>query len=177
MSLIIFVTDVLDIYSLSRSILRVFDTTGARGNSPRLRQSYGGTQTGPRAFIRSYRRCSARDKGDNPPKISIVLNARRVVGQNGWIVVPGKAAVLPAPTGAAALRRGPTERENAAGGRKMPVLTDHYMLRRYLPPTSYNAPVIWPREQVFTASISSAKMLPPDRATFWSRSRAAGASP
>jgi hypothetical protein len=46
-------------------ILRVVDTAGARGNSPRLRQGYGGTQTGPRALIRPHRRCSARDKGDN----------------------------------------------------------------------------------------------------------------
>ena len=43
--------------------LRVVDTTGARGNSPHLRQGYGETQTSPRALIRSHRRCSARDKG------------------------------------------------------------------------------------------------------------------
>src|SRR5207342_2791874 len=39
-----------------------------------------------------------------------------------------------------------------------------YMLRRYSPPTSYNAWLICPSECVFTASISEAK-------TFW-RSRA-----
>src|SRR5690348_4014428 len=32
-----------------------------------------------------------------------------------------------------------------------------YMFRRYSPPTSYSAWLIWPSEWVFTASISAAK--------------------
>jgi hypothetical protein len=41
---------------VSRLTLRVVDATGARRNSLR--------SNSPRAFIRSLRRCSARDKGD-----------------------------------------------------------------------------------------------------------------
>jgi hypothetical protein len=56
--------------TVPRFILRVVDSAGSRGNSPRLRQGFGGTQTGPRAFIRPYRRCSARDKGKFKTKTS-----------------------------------------------------------------------------------------------------------
>lgn len=45
------------------------------------------------------------------------------------------------------------------------------MFRRYLPPTSYNAPVMVPKEQTFTVSISSANMFPPHKAVSWSRFR------
>ena len=51
-----------------------------------------------------------------------------------------------------------------------------YMFRRYLPPTSYNAWVICPSVHTWTVSISSAKILSPDRTVFWRRSSIFGAS-
>ena len=45
---------------VSRLTLRVVDTAGARGNSPRFQRG----SDSPRAFIRPYRRCSARHKGN-----------------------------------------------------------------------------------------------------------------
>src|SRR6476469_7911143 len=36
----------------------------------------------------------------------------------------------------------------------------NYILRRYCPPTSYSACVIWPSEQYLTVSINSANKLP-----------------
>lgn len=39
-----------------------------------------------------------------------------------------------------------------------------YMLRRYSPPTSYSAWLIWPSECVFTASMSAANTLRRSRA-------------
>ena len=50
------------------------------------------------------------------------------------------------------------------------------MLRRYWPPTSYSAREIWPSEQHFTVSISSANTLPPVAATACRR-RSASALP
>ena len=49
-------------------------------------------------------------------------------------------------------------------------------LRRYWPPTSKNASVIWPSEQQRTASISTAKTLSPASAACRSRASAAGRS-
>ena len=40
-----------------------------------------------------------------------------------------------------------------------------YIFRRYSPPTSYSAWLIWPSEQVLTASINASKVLPRARAT------------
>jgi len=40
-----------------------------------------------------------------------------------------------------------------------------YMDLLYCPPTSYNALLIWPREQVRTVLRSSSKTLPPSRAS------------
>ena len=51
-----------------------------------------------------------------------------------------------------------------------------YMLRRYWPPTSKNASVIWPSEHTRAASISSSNTLPSPVATSCRRRSAAGAS-
>ncbi len=51
-----------------------------------------------------------------------------------------------------------------------------YMLRRYWPPTSNSALVIWPSEQMRTASISTSKTLSPLAAACLRRSSMAGAS-
>ena len=42
-----------------------------------------------------------------------------------------------------------------------PNIGGDYILRRYLPPTSYSTWVIWPRLATLTVSINSAKILPP----------------
>lgn len=41
-----------------------------------------------------------------------------------------------------------------------------YIFLRYCPPTSYNACVTWPSEQVFTPSIKAANVFPLSTATF-----------
>lgn len=47
-----------------------------------------------------------------------------------------------------------------------------YIFRRYSPPTSNSACVIWPSEQTFTVSINSSNTLSPRRATAFKRSSA-----
>ncbi|MGO8891821.1 MAG: hypothetical protein ACLP8X_31390, partial [Streptosporangiaceae bacterium] len=50
-----------------------------------------------------------------------------------------------------------------------------HTLRRYCPPTSKNASLIWPSEQCLTASIRASKTFPPPAAASLRRRRAAGA--
>ena len=61
-------------------------------------------------------------------------------------------------------------------GKSPPKYLRHYILLRYCPPTSNSASVICPSEQTFTASISSAKTLPPLMAVCLSFASAAGAA-
>src|SRR5690606_22574287 len=46
-----------------------------------------------------------------------------------------------------------------------------YIFLLYCPPTSYRARVIWPKEQIFAASIRSSKILPFWMADLWRESR------